>query len=150
MTGTLRARARVGPAWLLLLARDQRRQIVGAVSSHAPYALAEAAGALVAPAAAASLLTQTRLLEHLAVAPEHRRRSLARRLLQEAATRHRAEPEVRLWFGFLDEREVDQAADVYRATGFRLVSSAGDLPAPANVLRHALNRRQGQWFWQEL
>lgn len=150
--GTLdqRAQSMFGPDPLLLIAREGRT-IIGALNSHAPIMLAEAARQMFGPEGARLLVEETRLLEHLGVDAGHRRKGIAHDLVARAAKRH-ADGGVHLWFGFLDHRDDRPGVrEFYNATGFQFARSLGDLPEPlGSVSRGTKTARKGDWFWRDL
>lgn len=150
--GTLEQRAQsfFGPDPLLLVARDGRN-IIGALNSHAPIMMAEAAQQMVGPEGARRLVKETRLLEHLGVDAVRRRQGIARDLVTRAAKRH-ADGGVHLWFGFLDEGDDrPEAREFYSATGFHFARSLGDLPEPVRAINRGTKTvRKGVWFWRDL
>lgn len=148
--GTLALRGQIGPDWLFLVARGADRKIIGALNSHAPYAMAEGAAQTVGPTMGQRLLNETRVLEHMAVDPDHRRQGIARDLVVQGAKSHAARG-VQFWFGFLDERDDRRGTrEFYEATGFQFANTARDLPDPASVVGRAINPRKGVWFWRDL
>uniref|UniRef100_UPI0035A13736 GNAT family N-acetyltransferase n=1 Tax=Rhodococcus erythropolis TaxID=1833 RepID=UPI0035A13736 len=82
------------------------------------------------------MLMETRLLEHLAVAPRRRGRGYARALLTAVEQQHRATDGVEVWFGFVDDHERD-ALGMYRHLGFEIAASTAELPGAANLIRRA-------------
>lgn len=140
-------RAALDPTNVALQIRDHR-STVAAINSHTPIGMARAvATALHDPAAALKLLTETRILEHLAVAPRARGHGCARALVEAAEQRHRADG-VGVWFGFVDQREHD-ALGFYQHLGF-VPAAVAQLPGPVHLLGRTGITRRGTWFYKIL
>lgn len=123
---------------------------VAAINSHPPISFAYgAATSLGDRDGAAGLLMETRLLEHLAVAPRHRGRGYARALLGAVEQEHRATDGVEVWFGFVDDHERG-ALGLYRHLGFEIAASAAELPGAANIIRRSRISRTGTWIYKKL
>lgn len=147
--GTAELRAQIDPDAVALHIRGPHAA-VAAINSHVPISFAQgAATSLGDLEGAARLLMETRLLEHLAVAPRHRGRGYARALLAAAEQQHRATDGVEVWFGFVDDRERD-ALGLYRHLGFEIAASTAELPGAANIIRRARISRTGTWIYKTL
>ncbi|WP_063045010.1 GNAT family N-acetyltransferase [Nocardia pseudovaccinii] len=146
--GTAALRITLDPTGVALQIRSGVPTIA-AINSHAPIGIAHGVATMLADVGAAMrLIAETKLLEHLAVAPRARGRGYARALVATAEQRHRADG-VGVWFGFVDARE-RHALGLYEHLGFRIAVTATDLPSPANVLGRAQISRSGTWFYKEL
>lgn len=123
---------------------------VAAINSHAPAGFARGVNdALGDVNAAVRLMVRTKLLEHLAVAPGYRGRGYARALLEATEERHRADEEIEVWFGFVDDRE-RSSLGLYEHLGFVIAPNPPDLPGPAQIISRSYISRRGTWIYKQL
>ncbi|MDH6284502.1 GNAT family N-acetyltransferase [Prescottella agglutinans] len=146
--GTTELRAAIDPTSVALFIRENGGT-VAAINSHAPIGFATGAAQIRGdPEPAYRLVLETKLLEHLAVAPRHRGRGHAHALIDEAEQRHRATGETDVWFGFVDDRE-RAALGLYQHMGFQIAQTPADLPGAANLIRRSHISRVGTWIYKQ-
>ncbi|MGO4205534.1 GNAT family N-acetyltransferase [Rhodococcus sp. TAF43] len=146
--GTTETRAAVDPTSVALFIRENGGTIA-AINSHAPVGMAMGAARLLGDAAAYQLVFETKLLEHVAVAPRHRGQGHARALIDATEERHRATGDTDVWFGFVDDRE-RVALGLYGHMGFQITTDPADLPGAANMIRRSHISRSGTWIYKQL
>lgn len=123
---------------------------VAAINSHAPANYArEAMRVLNDVTSSVRLMVETKLLAHIAVAPDHDGLGYAQALLEETEHRHRADPLVDLWFGFVDDRD-HATLDTYERMGFTLTPDPEGLPAAAHVVSRIRHSRNGIWIYKNV
>lgn len=150
VVGTVALRLRKEFDGLLLLARSADRKVLGALNSHAPYQVADGVEQMAGPMMGDRLRNETRLLEHLAVDPDHRRAGIAGDLIDQAGKSHAARG-IQLWFGFLDDRDDGRGVRAfYEAAGFHFAATPHELPDPASAVAKVASSRRGIWFWRDL